>query len=171
MVRRISFSMTEAQLLDGSKTVTRRLGWQGLKAGDKLLAVDRVMGLKRGERQRVLGQLLVRSVGRERLDAIDEADVAAEGFPGQTPAWFVAHFCRAMRCDAGEMVTRIEFEFTAREGASAGRSQHGQDRGQFVTVGGTTASPGSPGGSIALCRPARSDDTVRPAARSGECAK
>ena len=69
-MRRISFSMTEAQFLDGSKTVTRRMKWLKLKAGDQLTGVRKGMGLKKGEKQHVLGDLDVVSARRERLDAI-----------------------------------------------------------------------------------------------------
>lgn len=49
-MRLISFALTEAQLLDGTKTVTRRqVGsprsvWHRIKVGDRLRAVDKAMG-------------------------------------------------------------------------------------------------------------------------------
>ena len=36
-MKRISFSMTEPQFVDRTKTVTRRLGWRNLKPGEHLL--------------------------------------------------------------------------------------------------------------------------------------
>jgi capsid protein len=49
-MRNISFSMTESQFLDGSKDVTRRLGWLTLQAGDHLMACRKCQGLKPGEK-------------------------------------------------------------------------------------------------------------------------
>lgn len=110
MARRMSFALTKAQLLDGSKTVTRRLGWRSLKAGDELLAVSKCMGLKPGERAEVYGHIRVVSVRRERLRAITPTDVAREGFPDMSPLGFVSMFCEHMGCDPEAEVTRIEFE-------------------------------------------------------------
>lgn len=112
MTRRISFSLTEPQLLDGSKDVTRRFGWKALRQGDELVAVRKAMGLRKGERQVVLGTIRVRSAWREPLDTIDADDVRREGFPLLTPAGFVDFFCRANKCKPGALVTRIEFTFT-----------------------------------------------------------
>jgi hypothetical protein len=50
MPRNISFALTTAQFLDGSKDVTRRIGWKNLNAGDVLCAVKKGMGLKPGEK-------------------------------------------------------------------------------------------------------------------------
>ena len=110
-MRLISFSMTEKSFLDGTKTVTRRLGWLGLKPGARLMGVDKAMGLKPGQRPRHLGEIEVLSVRRERLDAITAEDVAAEAVEGvTTPEAFVEGFCRAMKgCTPETLVTRIEF--------------------------------------------------------------
>jgi hypothetical protein len=110
-MRRMSFALTERQLLDRSKDVTRRLGWRDLKPGDQVLAVRKAMGLKRGERQVVLGTIRIVSVRFERVDAIDADDVRREGFPDETAAGFVAFFCRANGCKPDAEVTRIEFVF------------------------------------------------------------
>jgi hypothetical protein len=101
--------MTEPQFLDGSKDVTRRDGWRNLKPGDRLTAVRKAMGLKKGERQVVLGEIEVVSVRRERVDAITIDDVRREGFPGWTISEFVEFFCRGHRCTPATVVTRIEF--------------------------------------------------------------
>ena len=50
-MRRMSFSMTEPQFRDGSKDVTRRLGWKFLKPGDRIMGVRKCMGLAKGEKQ------------------------------------------------------------------------------------------------------------------------
>lgn len=110
MARAISFALTEAQFLDGSKTVTRRLGWRFLAPGETLIVVRKAMGLKRGEKRVLLGTIYVNSVRRERLDAITCDECAREGFAHLTPGAFVEFFCRAHRCQSDEFVTRIEFE-------------------------------------------------------------
>jgi hypothetical protein len=109
-MNRMSFSLTERQLLDGSKTVTRRLGWRVLKAGDEVVAVRQTMGLAKGERQHALGHIRVKGVRLERLDEITLDDVAAEGFADLTVAEFIEMFCRAMKCRRWDIVNRIEFE-------------------------------------------------------------
>lgn len=109
-MRRMSFALTERQLLCGHKTVTRRLGWKTLKAGDELLAVDKCMGLKKGQRQRVLGKLRVVSVRREPVSVANEAEARLEGFPHMTGGEFVRFFCSSMKCEPTTEVTRIEFE-------------------------------------------------------------
>lgn len=113
MSRRMSFSLTEPQFLDGTKDVTRRLGWATLRAGDEIVAVRKCMGLRKGERQTVLGRIHVVSVRAERLDAVTPEDVRREGFPDLTPAEFVDFFCRSSRCSVNVVVTRIEFRKVA----------------------------------------------------------
>lgn len=127
-MRMMSFALTERQLMDGSKTVTRRTGWANLKPGQRLLAVRKAMGLKTGEKAVALCEIEVVSVRQERLDAITPAEVLAEGFPAWTndPPSFVRMFCSHMRVPAeavikslrdtrmrpmtgADLVTRIEF--------------------------------------------------------------
>ncbi len=113
-MRNISFSMTKASFLDGSKTVTRRTGWKDLKPGDKLMAVEKSQGLKRGEKIVQLGPLEVVSVRREPLKAIEDEilGTVAEGFWRLSAVQFVEHFCKAMKCKPETEVTRIEFRRT-----------------------------------------------------------
>jgi hypothetical protein len=105
----MSFFLTEPQLLDGTKTVTRRLGWKLLKPETQLLAVNKCQGLKPGEKARILATVEVVSVRQERLDAITQEDCAREGFPHMSPREFVTMFCRHMKCQPETVVTRIEF--------------------------------------------------------------
>ena len=109
-MRNISFALTTKQFLDGTKTVTRRLGWEKLQPGTSLMGVRKAMGLKPGEKIDCLGQLLVTSVRREPLNAITDDDCAREGFPELTASGFVQMFCKHMKCDQDVMVTRIEFK-------------------------------------------------------------
>lgn len=108
-MKNISFSMTTAAFLAGQKTVTRRLGWRSLKPGDRLMAVEKGQGLKRGEKVKCLGEILVLSVSWEPVFAITAEDVAREGYPGMSREAFVEKFCAAMHCDRADEVTRIEF--------------------------------------------------------------
>lgn len=105
----ISYSLTTPQFLDGTKDITRRLGWRTLVAGDRLMAVEKAMGLKKGETVRRLGVIEIVSVRWERLDAITDADVKREGFPGRSAEWFVDYFCKHMKCTPQTLVNRIEF--------------------------------------------------------------
>lgn len=108
-MRLISFSLTTPQFLDGSKDVTRRLGWKFLKTGDRLMAVRKAMGLKRGEHPEKLGEIEVVSTRREALYEIDSADCRREGFPEMHPDAFIRMFRGHMGCREDDEVTRIEF--------------------------------------------------------------
>lgn len=113
----ISFSLTTRQFRDRTKTVTRRVGWKRLKAGDTLTAVVKGMGLKKGEKVEVLGRIRIVSVRWEWLSKIrEEKDGAArEGFPEMTADQFIAFFLKSHKDPnhVGENlpVTRIEFEY------------------------------------------------------------
>lgn len=102
--------MTERQLVMRIKTVTRRLGWIGLKPGDELLAVDKCMGLKKGQKSKPLARIRIVSVRRQPLDMADDAEARKEGFPEMTGAEFIRHFCRSLKVTPHTIVTRIEFE-------------------------------------------------------------
>lgn len=107
--------LTERQFCDGSKDVTRRLGWKNLKAGDRLLGVRKAMGLKKGEKQHPLGVIQVVSARREPLSKITKREVVREGFPDMTPREFVEMFCKHMKCLPHHTVTRIEFRHVTKE--------------------------------------------------------
>jgi hypothetical protein len=110
--RLMAVSLTQAQVRDRSKTVTRRAGWRMLRAGDRLTLCAKVMGRRPGESLVRIADVEVTSVRRERLDAITAADVTAEGFPQMTPAEFTAFFCATHRgCHSGTEVTRIEWRY------------------------------------------------------------
>ena len=113
-MKNISFSITTEQFKRREKTVTRRLGWKKLKAGDHLMGCKKCMGLKSGEKIEKLGEIRVVSVRREPLADIyikydNETD--KEGFPEMTRWDFVNMFCREMHCKPDQIVTRIEFEY------------------------------------------------------------
>lgn len=110
MPRNMSFALTTQQYLDGTKTVTRRLGWTGLQPGTILNGVKKSQGLKKGEKIQVLGQHRVISVRQEPLSAITQEEVNKEGFPDLTPEEFIDFFCEANDCGRDTVVNRIEFE-------------------------------------------------------------
>lgn len=115
----MSVSLTESQVRDRSKTVTRRLGWwtdkhgrRMLQPGDRLTLCRKVMGRRPGEPLERITDVEVLSVRRERLDAITPADVIAEGFPEMTPREFVRFFVGSHKgADAATVVTRIEWRY------------------------------------------------------------
>lgn len=115
-MRNMSFMLTEEQFLDGSKDVTRRLGWLHAKAGDVYRAIRKGQGLKKGEKIVTLGYIRVVDARRELLRRmIDDhkygvAECRREGFAGHTPAWFVSFFCKSHKgCKHDTAITRIQF--------------------------------------------------------------
>lgn len=131
MARLMSVTLTEQAVVERRKTVTRRLGWLMLKAGDELELCRKVMGRRRpdGNVEPLvrLARVRVVNVRRECLQAIEDEDVAREGFttadladyegcppdgaPGDLGTRFMAFFTKHMRCQPDAMVTRIEWEY------------------------------------------------------------
>ena len=124
-MRNMSFALTTGQILDGSKDVTRRLGWTFLKPGDLVRPVRKCMGLRPGEKLDVLRDpIRIVSVRREPLQMMtDDADygfeeVRREGFDGHPdyrwPSAWVAMFCATHKgCMPSTVITRIEFSYEA----------------------------------------------------------
>jgi hypothetical protein len=122
-MRNMSFALTTTQLMEGTKDVTRRLGWLMLKPGQQLRPVRKCMGLRPGERLDVLRDpITVISLRREplcrMLDDLDYgfAECIREGFGAhpdyQWPSAFVAMFCATHKgCMPETLVTRIEFSY------------------------------------------------------------
>ena len=111
MARNMSFMLTTQQIIDETKTVTRRLGWRFLNVGDELWAVEKAMGFKKGEKINRLKKIRIIGKRYEPLQAIDKPDCIREGFPDMTPDDFVKMFCSHMNCEPEQQVTRIEFEY------------------------------------------------------------
>lgn len=115
-MRLMSFSLTTEQMRKRTKTVTRRLGWDSLLPGQLLCAVEKGMGLKKGETVTRIGVVRVVSVTKEPLtkllydDAYGRAEVIKEGFPDMTPLAFVEMFCQHNKIDRARRVNRIELE-------------------------------------------------------------
>lgn len=111
MPRNISFALTTSQVRAKTKTVTRRIGWLFLKAGDVLWAVEKCRGLKKGEKVKRICQIRVVSVRNEALRDITKEDCIKEGFPEMEPSDFSAMFALHNKCGLGAEITRIEFEY------------------------------------------------------------
>jgi len=73
------------------------------------LAVEKCMGLKKGEKHKVLGRIEIVSVRKESLWDITDEEVVKEGFPDMRRRDFVDMFRSAMKCEFTAVVTRIEF--------------------------------------------------------------
>lgn len=122
-MRNISFALTEQQVRDRTKTVTRRIGWKTLKPATVLRGVEKAQGLKKGEHVVPLCTIKVVDVRREPLSRISDSrtaeaqrygaeECAREGFPRMTPAAFVMFFMKSHPgCHPDTEVTRIEFEY------------------------------------------------------------
>ena len=63
-------SLTEDQVRQRAKTVTRRVGWRMLRPGDRLTLCRKVMGRRPGEPLDRIADVEVTSVRRERLDGV-----------------------------------------------------------------------------------------------------
>lgn len=115
-MKNISFWLTKEQFLDGSKDVTRRLGWIHAKEGDRVMACEKCQGLGRGGEMVRFGPIEWVNVRREKLSAMiteaayGQVEARREGFPQLTGEEFVKMFCRHMKCDPGDLVTRLEFK-------------------------------------------------------------
>lgn len=102
--------MTTPQFQARSKTVTRRLGWWFLQAGDIVQAVEKARGLKKGEKVKPLGLMRIVSVRSEPLHAITADDVVREGYPDWRRERFIEMFIHQHKVSADTIVNRIEFE-------------------------------------------------------------
>lgn len=117
-MRRMSFSATIPQMRDQTKTVTRRAlnTWMHLEPGDRLLAIEKGMGLAKGQKQVVIGEIEIVGVVPVRLwSSLDDEEVAAEGFPGMPAQEFLDQVWCPMHgpVDANTTVRRIEFRHCA----------------------------------------------------------
>ena len=108
----MSFALTTAQIKNRTKTVTRRCGWWFLKPGDIVNAVEKTMGLKKGEKIKRIGQVRIVNTRPEALFRITHPDVVREGFPEMSTDEFIDMFCRSHKgCLADSVVNRIKFEY------------------------------------------------------------
>lgn len=131
-MRNISFALTTPQFLDGTKDVTRRVGWLDLRPGLELCGVEKGQGLGKGGKVKRLGVIRVVAVRQEKLRRmVDEPEYGAlecarEGFPNLKPQEFVHFFVTGHKgCTAESWVTRIEFVKVAPPPTSLAGDRHG----------------------------------------------
>ena len=105
----MSFALTLDQMRSKEKDVTRRFGWWFLKPGDKVWAVEKAMGLQKGESIQRIGLIEVVDTRAEPLNAITSEDCRREGFPNFAPDDFVELLVSHYRCEPSKEVNRIEF--------------------------------------------------------------
>lgn len=110
-MRNMSFFLTTRQVREQIKDVTRRLGWEDLKPGERVQAIVKGQGLKKGEKIERLCVIECVSNRKEMLCEITPVEVLREGFNAMSPADFVAMFCKANGCEPRRMVNRIEFKY------------------------------------------------------------
>jgi len=111
MPRNMSFMLTTEQIRNKTKDVTRRLKWLFVKPGDILNAVEKGMGLKKGEKVVRICQIRVVSTRLEELNKITKEDCIREGFPQMEPREFVEMFCKHNKCEQTRTINRIVFEY------------------------------------------------------------
>lgn len=120
MPRNMSFALTTPQVEARIKTVTRRCGWWDLKPGDIVQAVEKGMGLRKGEKVRKLALIRIVStrpekLGRMAVKPYGTIETTLEGYPPGSekhdPVRFIEMFCKANGVDASEVVNRIEYEY------------------------------------------------------------
>ena len=113
-MRNMSFMLTLEQIINRSKTVTRRNGWRFLQVGDSLQPVEKCQGLKKDEKIKPLDsptKIQVVDVRREPLSNITKEDCVKEGFPEMTPREFIEFYAKANKCSPDTEITRIEFKY------------------------------------------------------------
>ena len=116
MPRNMSFMLTTRQVIDGTKTVTRRFGWDHLKIGDCIMACEKCRGLGKGGKINRLRLIEIVGVRKERADEITRYDdpageCAREGFPDMSAGDFVAMLCKANNAKPTDRCNRIEFRY------------------------------------------------------------
>jgi hypothetical protein len=120
-MRLMSFRLTTDQFLNGTKDVTRRLGWRNLKIGEHFMAVKQAQGLRKGEKVKQLGECVCLSNIPEPLFEVvrnprrpptpeTRREMDREGFPDLSAYQFVEMFCKEMKCTSYTIVNRIEFK-------------------------------------------------------------
>lgn len=113
----MSFALTTRQVRAKTKIVTRRLRWKKLKAGDYIQAIEKGMGLKKGEKQIPLAIIRIKSVRTEKLlmmvanPVYGKREAIKEGFPDMSGRQFAKLFCDHNHCEPDAAVQRIEFEY------------------------------------------------------------
>lgn len=113
----ISFFLTQKQILEQSKFVTRRLGWKKAQVGQVLQPVIKGQGIPKGGKVEKLGcEIMISSVRLEKLDKMrtypyGRHECVLEGFPMLDGHGFIEMFCKHNGCMVDQIVTRLEFKY------------------------------------------------------------
>ena len=114
-MRNISFALTQEQILNRTKTETRRLDLKGhylsMPAGTQLRGVNKCMGFKKGEKPIQLAIIELVNVFQLPLSFVTDEDVKREGFPNMTRDDFIAMFCSHMKSAPTDYVTVLRFKY------------------------------------------------------------
>lgn len=111
-MRNMSFSKTEKQARDRSKTVTRRWGWWFVKPGDRVQQVIKAMGLKKGEKIEKIHVIEIVSCRSEYLMSVTQVECVLEGFPDMETEEFIEMLCRmGSNKYRDSSINRIEFKY------------------------------------------------------------
>lgn len=121
-MKNMSFFLTTRQVREGTKTVTRRLGWAFLKPGDRVMAVVKGQGIPKGgriERIRLIEIVSNRPEALWKL-ALDpdygREEAIREGFPEMDGLEFMEffirhHTSRRKTVDRNTKPQRLEFRY------------------------------------------------------------
>lgn len=118
----MSFFLTTRQVREGTKTVTRRLGWDDLQPGERVCAIVKGQGIPKGgtvERIRVIECVSNRQepLWRMVLDPdYGKQEAIREGFPEMNGLEFVElfikhHTSKKKVVDRNTAPNRIEFRY------------------------------------------------------------
>ena len=113
----MSFMLTTEQIRNRTKTVTRRRGWWFLVVNEKLNAVEKGQGLKKGEKIQRINLIKTVSARPETINTMSidpvygKKECKLEGFPNMEPDEFVEMFCDMNKCLPKRIINRIEFEY------------------------------------------------------------
>jgi len=121
MRRNMSFHFTRESFENRTQTVTRRQGWDDLKPGEILRAVNKIGGLKVGEKVKELGWIKIISVDNEPVYKISDKDCISEGREGHpelSSRQYIRQYCRHNRCEPSDVSQRITFVHLDTENAS-----------------------------------------------------
>lgn len=113
-MRHMSFFYTQDQVRAGTKTETSRKGWEFLKPGDKVMAVEKGMGLKKGEKiVRIRPIEIVKNepiMCRQRF--YTKKNVKAEGFGNMRADIFIEKILvKKCKCKHNERLNRLTFKY------------------------------------------------------------
>ncbi|MCW9036228.1 MAG: hypothetical protein OQJ97_18580 [Rhodospirillales bacterium] len=116
-MKNISFFLTKQQVLNRTKTVTRRFAWWNIPPLTQLQGNVKCQGLKKGEKIVRLRRIEVISARiepvRRLLDdpVYGKTEVILEGFPDLTPEQFVALLLKKTKETIESPVNRIEYRY------------------------------------------------------------